>query len=205
MRDKHSSEISGSVGDAEKTAQLPLISDKPLKANQDNQGEYIGSDFEEDDEWPSRTASRGVRVPLPVVILLVILVGFGGIWGGAALQRNQNTSDSSGIASAFARFRSGATSSSKSSGFSGFGGFAGGAQAGSAASGTVTVIDGNTLYITDASGGIVKVIMSNSTKVTRDAPTTPSALQPGDTVTIQGSKTSNGTVNATSISATASN
>ena len=210
MNDDHDLQESGYVSHDESTARLPLVSGNPSTADRGDQYPYTNDPPEyspdDDDEWPVRTASKGIRVPLLAVILLVLLVGFGGIWGGAALQRSQNTSGSSTLASAFARFRSGASgaaSGSRGSAFPASGGFFGGGQAGSGTSGTVTVIDGNTLYITDASGGIVKVIIGSSTKVTRDAVSTPASLQPGDTVTIQGSKSANGTVNATSISATA--
>ena len=194
-----------SVGDTEDTIQLPLISGN---STTDDQYPYMNDTTEDDDEWPSHIASKGIRIPLPVTILLVVLAGFGGIWGGAALQRSQKVTSANTLASAFSHFRSGASGGAGAGakgGFSGFGGFGGSATAGSAATGTLTVVDGNTLYITDASGGIVKVIVNNSTKVTRNAVATSAALQPGDTVTIQGNKSQNGTINATSISATAGN
>ena len=205
MNDDDKTEEYGSIGNTENTIQLPLISGN---STTDDQYPYMNNTTEDDDEWPSHIASKGIRLPLPVVILLVVLVGFGGIWGGAALQRNQKITSDSALASAFSRFRSGtseATGAGAKGGFSGFSGFGGSTTAEPAVTGTLTVVDGNTLYITDASGGIVKVIVNNSTKVTRNAVATPAALQPGDTVTIQGNKSQNGTVNATSISATAGN
>ncbi len=133
----------------------------------------------------------------PVAVLLVLLIAGGGIWGGAALQRSQGSTTGAGsIASAFAsRFASarGATGAR--------GGFGGASTA--AASGTVTEIQGSTLYVTNASGNLVEVKIDTSTTVTRNAKTTLSGLAPGDTVVVEGTKAKNGTVTASSIAATA--
>jgi hypothetical protein len=157
--------------------------------------------FEEDDEWPTHGPSKGIRVRLPAAALLALLIGFGGIWGGAALQRSEGTASVSSAASAFAQFRSRAGRA-----FAGLGGSAGsvgGGASGSSVSGTLTMINGNTLYITDGNGGIVTVTVHKTTTVTRDASANASALQPGDTVVIEGTKTLKGTISATSIASTA--
>ncbi len=67
----------------------------------------------------------------------------------------------------------------------------------------MTTIEGNTLYVTTASGGLVKVMLGTSTTYTREAKSTASAMQPGDTVIVQGTKEKNGTVVATSVADTA--
>src|ERR1700721_220809 len=46
----------------------------------------------EPEEWPARGPGKGIRLGWPVAVLLVLLIGGGGIWGGAALQRSQGTS-----------------------------------------------------------------------------------------------------------------
>jgi hypothetical protein len=151
----------------------------------------------EPEEWPTRGPANGIRVRWPAAILAALLIAGGGIWGGAALQRSQGsstTSAASSIASRFAAARGGGASS--------FGGGAGGAS-GAAATGIVTEVKGSTLYITNASGGLVEVTLSPSTSVTRNAKTSLNNLKPGDTVVVQGTKGRNGTVSAASVTATA--
>ena len=71
-----------------------------------------------------------------------------------------------------------------------------------ATSGTVTDIIGNTLYVTDSSGKLVAVTVTSNTTVNRNAKSSLSSLQPGDSVTVQGTKSKNGTISASSVSAT---
>ncbi len=86
----------------------------------------------------------------------------------------------------------------------GFGGFGGGGFASSAAAtGTISVVDGNTLYVLTATGSLVKVTLTPSTTITRNADATAVDLRPGDTVVVQGTTSPNGNVSATSVAATA--
>ena len=83
----------------------------------------------------------------------------------------------------------------------GHGGFPGGALGGANASiGTVSSVDGNTIYLTDTSGNVVKVKLSSATKVTKSESASKTSVRPGDTVVVQGAKGSNGTITATSVS-----
>ncbi|MGO8723492.1 MAG: hypothetical protein ACLQRM_12265 [Acidimicrobiales bacterium] len=150
-----------------------------------------------DDEWPIRSPRSGLRLKYPTAVLVALLIGAGGLWGGAALQRAHGTTGASSGASSFARLFG-------SSGFSGVtrGSFPGVATT-SAAAGIVTTIEGNTLYVTTATGGLVKVTLGKSTTYTREAKSTASAMQPGDTVIVQGTTAKNGTVTATSVADTA--
>jgi hypothetical protein len=152
----------------------------------------------DDDEWPDRGPRKGLRMSVPTVVGLGLLLALGGIWGGAALQRSQGTtSASSSAASTFASLlgaRAGTTG-----GFAG----AGAGAAGGATAGTVTEVSGTTLYVTNSSGDLVKVTVGPSVTVDRNAVSNLGALQVGDTVVVEGSKASNGSVTATSVSATA--
>jgi hypothetical protein len=153
-------------------------------------------DSDPDEEWPDRGPRKGIRMSVPTVVLLGLLLAAGGIWGGAALQRNEGTSSgTTGTASSLASlFRSRAT---------GTGGFTGGFGATTAAAtGTVTEVSGTTLYVTNDSGALVKVTVGPSATVTRDAKVALGSLQLGDTVVVDGTKASNGSVTATSVSAT---
>ena len=137
---------------------------------------------------------------IPTVVMLALLVAAGGIWGGAALQRGQGSSSaSSSLSSLASLFRGarGATAGTRTAGLGG-GAFA------AAAAGTVTEVSGSTLYVTNSSGDLVKVTVSATTPVTRDAKSSLGGLQVGDTVVVEGTKQSNGSVSATSVSATAS-
>ncbi len=153
----------------------------------------------DDDEWPDRGPRKGIRMSVPTVVLFALLIAAGGLWGGAALQRNQGTtsgtsSAASSLASLF-RGRSGAT-----------GGLFGGTAAaalGGATAGTVTEVSGDVLYVTNSSGDLVKVTVGPSATVDRNAPSSLGSLAVGDTVVVEGTKASNGSVSTTSVSATA--
>jgi hypothetical protein len=66
----------------------------------------------------------------------------------------------------------------------------------------VTDIIGSTLYVTTASGNLVAVTVGTNATVDRNAKSSLAALQPGDTVTVQGTKAKDGSVTASSVSAT---
>ncbi len=155
------------------------------------------SDIADEDEWPIRSPRSGLRLKYTTAVLVALLIGAGGLWGGAALQRAHGTTAVAGSASSFERL----FSSTGSSGIT-RGSFPG-ISSSSAASGIVTTIEGDTLYVTTASGGLVKVMLGKSTTYTREAKSTASAMQPGDTVIVQGTTAKNGTVAATSVADTA--
>jgi len=149
----------------------------------------------DDDEWPERGPRKGIRMPIPTVLLLAVLIAAGGLWGGAALQRSHGSASASSAASPFAALRgSGATAA---------GGLAGAGALGGATTGTVTSVSGSTLYVTNSSGNLVKVTVGSTATVNRNAKSSLASLQVGDTVVVQGSKASDGSVTATSVSATA--
>ena len=154
-----------------------------------------------DEEWVSQT-THGMRLGIPVAALVTVVLVAAGFWGGAELQKNQGGTSSS-LAGVAARFRStagaGATGATGSTA-SRFGGFASTA----AATGTINVVDGSTLYVDDTStGSVVKVTLTKSTTITRNADAAAIDLRPGDTVTVQGATGSTGAVTATSVAATA--
>ncbi|MFD5510454.1 hypothetical protein ACFWIB_22080 [Streptomyces sp. NPDC127051] len=82
----------------------------------------------------------------------------------------------------------------------GFGGATGGPGAGAGVTtGTVKLVDGTTLYVTDAQGNVVKVTTDTNTQITQAKSGKVSDLQPGQTVTVRGSQTSAGDVAATTV------
>jgi hypothetical protein len=147
-----------------------------------------------EENWPAQTVKRGLHLRMPTAILFALLLAAGGLWGGSLLQKHEGGSPgATGLAGARAGFsRTGGTGSPFASGSSS-----------TATTGTVTDIIGNTLYVTESSGSLVKVTLSSSATVTRNAKSSLAALKPGDTVVVQGTKVSGGSMTASSVSATA--
>jgi hypothetical protein len=154
-----------------------------------------------DDEWVQQSKRRGVRLPAITAAMLGLAVLAAGFWGGAALEKHHassSASSSSAISSLINRFRSaGGLSGAGAGAGAGAGGAGGGATAG-----IVTAVEGNILYVTNASGNLVKVQVGPSATVTRTAKSSLGGLQTGDTVIVQGTSGPSGTVTATSVRAT---
>jgi preprotein translocase subunit YajC len=134
---------------------------------------------------------------VPTALLLAALVAGISFWGGSTLQKHHGATASAAGAANFAALRN-ARARGTSGGSPGQTGSGSGGTAG-----TVTVIQGNTVWVTAADGSLVKVQLTKATTVTRNATTTKSALRPGDTVVVQGAAAKNGTVTASSVAATA--
>ncbi len=75
----------------------------------------------------------------------------------------------------------------------GFGG------AGNATVGSVSSVDGNTIYVKETGGNTVKVRLNSATTISKSESVSKKKLNPGDSVVIQGSAGSSGTVQATSV------
>ncbi len=86
----------------------------------------------------------------------------------------------------------------------GAGAAGGDAGAKPAASGTVKVIDGNSIYVSQPDGTTKKVVANDSTRYTRTQPSTLRDVQPGDRVSVEGSSQPDGTVSAARVSDSAS-
>jgi hypothetical protein len=146
---------------------------------------------------------RKRRLPALTAILVLAVVAGGAFIGGAEIQKHygsssSSTSSSSG-ASSFsalaARFRgAGASGAVGGRGF-----FAGGAGAGGGTAGTVTLIKGSSLYVTDSAGNTVLVHTSPSSRVTRTVSGSVQTIHPGDTVTVTGVQAKNGSYTAAAI------
>jgi hypothetical protein len=172
----------------------PISGDDAVRSNSEAFDVLFGSERE---EWPEQATKKGFRASWPIAVLVALLLIVGGVAVGSYLQRQQGSTAS-------------ATARPGGAAFAGFGAAASAGGTGAAAttpsdvtSGTVTDIIGNTVYVTNASGALVKVTVSSTTTVDRNAKSTAAGLRPGDTVTIQGTTAKNGTVAAASISATA--
>jgi len=137
-------------------------------------------------ERPSRGGLPTSTAALLAIVLLA--VGFlGGLFVGRQTASNDQTSASGG-------FPGGSPTPS-----GGMPGGAGGAGAGAGGTaGTVTRVDGDTLYVKTANGDTVKVVVGSDTKIQVSQEGSLADISKGSTVFVRGT-TSNGELNATSI------
>ena len=143
------------------------------------------------------------RLPMLTAVLAVALLIAGAFIVGAEVQKHWGASSSgsgSGASSFASRFGgAGRTGTTTTTGSAGTRAGAFGALAGGATIGTVSVIKGSTLYVTDTSGNTVKVVTSPGSTVSKTVTTNVKAIRPGDTVVVRGTTGKNGNVTAQSI------
>jgi len=149
----------------------------------------------DDDLWPS-APPKGLRLG----ILNLILGGLGvaglGFAGGAFAYKRQHPVATVPTDTGAA----GQGQGPRGQGRTGGGGVAGtGGAAGGATFGTVKTVDGATIYVTDASGNLVKVTLPDGTNLNATRPATAADIRPGDTVIIQGSKQPDGSTQASTV------
>jgi hypothetical protein len=158
-----------------------------------------------DPNWPSQVHAHSLRLRPLTAVLTIVLVAIAGIWGGAELQKRHGGGGTSASAGGFsaanlaARF--GRTGRTGTGGFGGFGG-AGGTAAAGGTSGTVTEVTPKILYLTSATGALVKIALTKTTTFTRTSSTPTGGLKIGDTAIVIGAKNAAGVVVATSVIAT---
>lgn len=155
-----------------------------------------GSDDADDDfEIHYASAARRRWPPLTVALALAA-VAASGFAGGVIAQKHFGKSTTSTVATLAALGRRGGTGGS---GAAGAGAPAAGGSGGAGVTrGMVKLIDGSNLYITDASGNTIKVTTSGA-RVTKATTGSVQDIHPGDTVTVIGSSSSDGTEQATAI------
>lgn len=154
------------------------------------------------------------KLPWLTLLLSAGVVAAAAFAGGALVEKHHlNGTPSAG--NPFAGAARGGTGTGAGTGASRFGGAGGGAGAGATAGagrgaggggaaagltfGTVKLVDGNTIYLTDAQGAIVKVTTGGSTKVTESKDGKVGDLKPGQSVTVSGSKSASGDIAATTV------
>jgi hypothetical protein len=155
---------------------------------------YEDTIVQEPDTLPVRPRRR-LLTPVSGGLLAVVLVA-GGFIGGVQVQKHQGATGAGG----------GAARAGAPAGFAarlGAGAAAGGTAAAAGTAGTVANVKGSTIYVVSSDGTTVKVKTTDNSKVTRNASASVGSVHPGDTVVVQGSKASSGTVTASSITATA--
>jgi hypothetical protein len=143
-------------------------------------------------------ARRRKKLPAITAALALAVAVAGGVVGGVEVQKHWGASTS-------------AAATGRPAGFAGFagrfgggggapgGGGGGGAPGAPATTGTVTLIKGSTLYVTDASGNTVLVHTTATSKVDKTVAGTIKTVHPGDSVTVSGSQNSDGSYSARQI------
>jgi hypothetical protein len=149
---------------------------------------------------PRRT--RRLVTPASAVLAAVLIAALGFI-GGVEVQKGHADDGGSGGGALGA----GGAGAAGAAGVAGGarGGFAGrGGAQGNATIGSVANKRGSTLYVKDSDGNTVRVKTTSHSKINRTATASAGAIHPGDTVIVQGTKSSSGTITATQINATSS-
>ncbi|HYT40308.1 MAG TPA: DUF5666 domain-containing protein [Acidimicrobiia bacterium] len=158
---------------------------------------------------PTKVRRRGkidkwTRI-LGVAVVLLLVFNIGVRLGHASRPKAAAPAGGAGAGAAGAGAGTGAARGAGGAAAGAGAGAAGGdAGAKPAASGTVKVIDGNSIYVNQPDGTTRRVVANDSTRYSRTQPGTLRDVQPGDRVTVEGSTQPDGTVSATRVSDSAS-
>jgi hypothetical protein len=166
-------------------------------------------DHTDEEDWEPAPEERALpprrrrRLVTPAsAVLAAVLIGALGFIGGVEVQKGQADSSTATTTGGPAAARAGLGGAA---GAGGGGGFAGpGGARGNATVGTVANKHGSTLYVKDSDGTTIRVKTTSHSKINRTASASAGAIHPGDTVVVQGTKSSSGTITATQINATSS-
>jgi hypothetical protein len=144
-------------------------------------------------------ARRRKKLPALTAALALAVAIAGGVLGGVEAQKHWGASSAAANPAAGFAARFGARPGGGAGGFPGAGGFAGAGGAGGGTNGTVTLIKGSTLYVTDASGNTVLVHTTAGSAVQKTVSGTLKTVHPGDSVTVTGSQNKDGSYSAQKI------
>ncbi len=140
-----------------------------------------------DPEFVAMLQKRRLTTPATRVLLILIVLGLGFVLG-AYVQKQRSPAATTGVPAGLAQLlgRNG-------------GAPVGLGSTGGALTGTVTLVDGNNVYITDVQGNVTKVVTTADTTIKVNKDGTLADLGPSKSVTVQGSQNADGTYSATSI------
>jgi hypothetical protein len=144
-------------------------------------------------------ARRRKKLPALTAALALAVAVSGGAIGGVEAQKHWGAS-SSATSARGAAFPGGfaARFGGRGGGAPGGGAFPG-LVGGGATNGTVTLIKGSTLYVTDASGNTVLVHTTAGSTVKKTVSGTLKSVHPGDSVTVTGTQNKDGSYSAQAI------
>ena len=152
------------------------------------------------DTLPITRRSRGsTRSTIALFVMFGISAGF--LVGVLIGKDHGNSSSTDGGADSFAALAQQFGGAGAAPGAGGGGAGGGGAGFGGGTTGQIKLVDGTNIYVVDAQGNTVKVSTTPSSTISTSQPSTLSALQLGDNVVVRGTTGSDGTVTATSITA----
>jgi hypothetical protein len=138
------------------------------------------------------------------VAVVLLLVFYFGVRLGHASKKTAAPAAGAGAGAGAGAAGAGAGANAGRGGAGAGGGAAGAGAAKPAATGTVKVVDGNAIYVSQPDGTTKKVNASDSTRFTRTVPAELRDVQPGDRVTVEGNADPDGTINAVRIDGQAS-
>ncbi|GAA1965494.1 hypothetical protein [Kitasatospora viridis] len=177
------------------TMRLPVVpAAATLSAEAMAQAELLATPPDARDIGAELAAPPRRKLPWLTLLLAGGVIAAGAFAGGAWYQKNDGASNSansgrSAIAAALQKAGAGqAGGRGKGTGASG----QAGGGSGGFTRGTVKLVDGSTVYLTDANGNIVKVTTGGSTKVSVTQDGKVSDLQPGQSVTVVGTPDGSG-------------
>ena len=141
---------------------------------------------------------RRAITPLTRALLALVVVG-AAFLGGVLVERSQakttaSSASPAGIPANIAALFGGQTTTTVA-------GSGGGASTGPTQTfGSVKLVDGKNVYVSDAQGNVVKVATNAATKISVSQSASVSKLKPSTSVIVQGTSGPDGTITATSIS-----
>jgi Domain of unknown function (DUF5666) len=192
---------------------MPDRDDRLLELDDPYEDDWDVVDEERDDGSLPPRRRRQLVTPVSAGLAAVLVAALGFI-GGVQVQKHADKGGSGSAngaqaALASARGGGGGGGTGARGGFGGGRGLPGASGAGANGQsaptiGSVANKNGRTLYVKDSDGNTVKVKTTSHSKINRTASTSAGAIHPGDTVIVQGTKSSSGTITATQINATAS-
>jgi hypothetical protein len=149
-------------------------------------------------------ARRRKKLPALTAALALAVAVAGGLIGGVEAQKHWGASSSAtaarrgGFPGGFAGFAG--RGGGAPGGGAGAGGLAGfGAAGAGGTNGTVTLIKGSNLYVTDASGNTVIVKTTAGSTVKKSVSGTIKSVHPGDSVAVTGTQNNDGSYSARTI------
>jgi len=158
------------------------------------------SGFDDDEDLPARPVRR--RLGPLTMILCGLLAAVGAFAGGVVVEKGHVASATTTVARAAVTSANTATGGAPARSAGAAGATAGAVGSGGGTGqtvGTVTLVDGANVYVTESGGTVVKIATTPASQVSVSSPGTTASIKLGDTVTASGTTGADGTVTAASL------
>ncbi len=191
-------------GEATMTALDPRQTTEPLPYLPDDQRWD-----DDDDDLPVRPVRKRLG-PLSLILVGAVIAA-GAFYGGVMEEKHQvsgttvssaaarRTTTSTTTAAGRTGTTTGAGAAGAGAGAAGAGAAGAGAAGPGATLGTVKLVDGNNVYVQDATGTITKVATTGQSTISITSTGTVASIKPGDTVVVTGTTGADGTVTASAV------